>query len=597
MEKYNPTWDLDTLYHGYDDSRLAADLKSCEYLFTALRRQVDLLKPGQYKDLEAFLSAYDHAAVTFSTPETYVLLRSKLEAATPTAAAIQTKIDQMKLLQQDILARLSELLQQINDGPGLLHACPSLAPYKFLLEENQRLSVHRPSPELQSALHAMQATGGRSWLDLHCTLDSQARATLSCPDGQQSIPLTKARGMASSPDPSLRKNAYLAELAAYPSYEIPMAACINGIKGEAIAELSYKHYASVHQEMLDINKMTADTLDSMTASIEKHLEMMRGYLRAKALYLGHKNGLPWYDLLAPLGSSQASYTYDEAHDMLLDAFSGFSHEMAEFIDYAFTHRWIDAVPANGRQSGGICIDLPQKKECRILVNYNGALKDIRTIAHELGHAYHFRCLDHLPLWLRDAPTPICETASTMNETIFCQKCIAQGSKAEQLYLLDANLSEEIQTIMDIYSRYLFEKQVFALRKERKLLPEDLCRMMTGAQKYVFGDALDPGCLHPYMWMNKVHYYIPEFHYYNYPYIFGLLFSKGLYSRYLNDPAGFPGRYKELLSVTCSGSLNDIAAKAGIDITSVKFWDESFRLIGDEIRRFLSVLENQKGSRR
>lgn len=589
MNHYIPSWDLKTIYKDYDDSDFLTAIAAGEEAFTKLLEEVTTLSAEDAPKLEHFLLNYDKTAIAFSTPETYVLLRSKLEQDNAASNAIRNRIERITLMRQDILTRLSQVLFHVPDADALIAAYPSLVPYRFLLTENKRLAAHRPEPKIQTVLRTMQATGGQSWLKLHCTLDSTAQVSVPFDDDTRSLPLSKVRGFAGASDSKLRKKAYLAELSSYPAYETPMAACLNGIKGEAIAELPYKHYHSEYEEMLDINKMQAATLESMMNVLREQLPVLRRYLTGKAKYLGYRHGLPWYELLAPLGTAQSSFSFEDAHDLLVNAFEDFSPEMGEFIHQAFCGRWIDALPAKGRQSGGICIDLPELKECRILVNYNGSLKDVRTIAHELGHAYHFRCLDHLPLWLRDAPTPICETASIMNETIFHQKCIELQDASSQLYLLDANLSEEVQTIMDIYSRFLFEKQVFEIRKDRELLPEEYCKLMTDAQKEVFGDALDENYLHPYMWMNKVHYYIPEFHYYNYPYIFGMLFSKGLYANYLKDRHDFPAKYRELLSFTCSGSLEEIAAKAGIDITSPEFWRESFRQIDREVEQFLSLV--------
>lgn len=216
----------------------------------------------------------------------------------------------------------------------------------------------------------------------------------------------------------------------------------------------------------------------------------------------------------------------------------------------------------------------------------------RTMAHELGHAYHARCLDGIPLLLRDAPTPICETASLMNETIFLQKSLEQMKPAQRFALLESDLQESTQTLLDIYSRFLFEKEAFAARRDHALLADELCAMMTSAQRRVYADALDPARMHPYMWMCKVHYYIPEFHYYNYPYIFGLLFSKGLYARYLDAPRGFDARYRALLAGTCSGSLEQIAAEAGIEIGTRQFWDDALRMVVRDVDEWLRLAENQ-----
>ena len=247
---------------------------------------------------------------------------------------------------------------------------------------------------------------------------------------------------------------------------------------------------------------------------------------------------------------------------------------------------------SGKQSGAICFDLPALRENRILLNYGGSFRCIRTMAHELGHAYHARCLDHIPLLLRDPPTPICETASLMNETIFLNKSLDLLPERQRFALLESDLQECTQTVLDIYSRYLFEKEVFARRENHELLPNELCGIMLDAQRETFGDSLNPHYLHPYMWMCKVHYYIPEFHYYNYPYIFGLLLAKGLYAQYLEHPAGFPSIYHNLLSETCSGNLEDVLFRNQIDICTQQFWDNALDLIAKDISHWCDLADQR-----
>ena len=330
----------------------------------------------------------------------------------------------------------------------------------------------------------------------------------------------------------------------------------------------------------------------MLSALEDTLGPLRRYLRRKARLLGHPDGMPWYDMLAPAGGLPTSFTFEQAGGMLCDALGSFSGEIGALARRALENGWIDALPAAGKQSGAISIDLPATRENRILLSYTGSFRCVRTMAHELGHAYHARCLDGIPLLLRDAPTPICETASLMNETIFLQKSLEQMKPAQRFALLESDLQESTQTLLDIYSRFLFEKEAFAARRDHALLADELCAMMTSAQRRVYADALDPARMHPYMWMCKVHYYIPEFHYYNYPYIFGLLFSKGLYARYLDAPRGFDARYRALLAGTCSGSLEQIAAEAGIEIGTRQFWDDALRMVVRDVDEWLRLAENQ-----
>ena len=589
MNSSIPTWDLTALYSSLDDPSLARDLKIAQTAFLDLARLTES-SPTHADQLPAILSEFNQVALDFSTPATYIDLKSMVE---PLSLALSQKkqwATDIKNLRDKLWTNLLTLLENCSNKDFLLDDHPDLAAYQYPIAEFQRLEQHRPAPELRNLMTAMQQNGGHGWASLRSQLDAAAAAPLQ-PDTPP-LPLSQLRGLASSPEKEIRRMAYEAELKLYPSYEIPMAACLNGIKGEAIQELSYKRYHSVEEEMLDVNKVSEETLTCMFRSIRAHLPHFQRYLKQKASFLGHTSGLPWYDLLAPMPGIPANFSFEAACEMLTDALRSFSPDLGQLAEKAINNRWIDALPVSGKQSGAICFDLPALRENRILLNYGGSFRCIRTMAHELGHAYHARCLDHIPLLLRDPPTPICETASLMNETIFLNKSLDLLPERQRFALLESDLQECTQTVLDIYSRYLFEKEVFARRENHELLPNELCGIMLDAQRETFGDSLNPHYLHPYMWMCKVHYYIPEFHYYNYPYIFGLLLAKGLYAQYMEHPAGFTSIYHNLLSETCSGNLEDVLFRNQIDICTQQFWDNALDLIAKDISHWCDLADQR-----
>jgi len=574
-ERFQPTWDLNALYQGFSDSTFQNRVEECHEAFAHLREELNTPSQLSPAALAELLRRFDGLSLRFSSPETYHTMWSSVCPSDSASAVAEAKLAEVRRCKASVFAQLERAMDALSreeTGEEELDRA-GLIPYRFLIRESRRLASHRPAPEIRDLLQTMQESGGRGWAALRNELDAAATVTLELPEGRRTISLSEARGLQTGADGALRKLAYEAELASYRSWEVPMAACLNGIKGEALAELPRKNYASIREEMLDVNKMRGETLDALHGAIDDHLPALREYLRAKARLLGHDGAMPWYDLLAPLGEPEGEISFDRAHDMVVDALNGFSSELGDLAHRAFLERWIDALPAVGKRSGGVCYDLPELRQNRILVNFDGSLRAVRTIAHELGHAYHSRCLDGTPLSLRDVPTPLCETASIFNETILSGAWLAE-SGANRLRLLDAELSEVVQTVMDVYSRYLFEDAVFAERRTHRLRSEEICSLMKTAQRTVFGDALDDAYLHPYMWMCKVHYYIPEFHYYNYPYYFGMLFSKGLYALYHGDRSGFPARYRTLLALSCDGSLEEVARSAGADITDRAFWDRA-----------------------
>jgi len=323
--------------------------------------------------------------------------------------------------------------------------------------------------------------------------------------------------------------------------------------------------------------------------MDEYLPKFWQYLKAKAKALGHKNGLPWYDLFAPMGSASTSFTTDQAKDFLLEQFSTFDQELTDMVRTAFDDAWIDFYPRDGKRGGAFCASIHAIGESRILTNYDGMFTDVVTLAHELGHAFHNRCIhDHRPL-NRDYSMPVAETASTFNECVVMNAAIkAARDKAEKIALIESQLQDATQIICDIYSRFRFEDAVFASRESRFMNADALCALMLEAQKQSYGDGLDHNCLHPYMWVCKSHYYGPT--YYNFPYAFGGLFARGLYAQYEKEGAAFVPKYKKLLHTTTVATAENTAKVAGIDLTDKDFWRDALQTIADQIEVFCKLVE-------
>jgi pepF/M3 family oligoendopeptidase len=335
--------------------------------------------------------------------------------------------------------------------------------------------------------------------------------------------------------------------------------------------------------------MDRETLEAMLGSMEKYLSKFREYLKAKAKYLGYEGSLPFYDLFAPLGNADIKFSYDEAHGYLVEVLGRFSDEMGSFIDHAFRNRWIDAFPKQGKGGGAFCSSIHAISQSRILSNFIGSFSDVTTLAHELGHAYHGYCLKDFPVINTNYPMPLAETASIFNELLVSQATLADASSDTALAIIEAELMAATQVIVDIYSRYLFETELFSRRADTTLTVEELKAMMLSAQIKAYGDGLDSNILHPYMWQNKTHYYLCDLHFYNFPYAFGLLFGHGVYAQYQAEPTNFPKKYKELLQATGTNSVADTAKKIGIDIRTSEFWDTSLEDISKTIDKFVSIV--------
>jgi oligoendopeptidase F len=235
--------------------------------------------------------------------------------------------------------------------------------------------------------------------------------------------------------------------------------------------------------------------------------------------------------------------------------------------------------------------LPAVKESRILANFDGSFDSVSTLAHELGHAFHNYCAyeaDKTELQ-QITPMTLAETASILCETIITEAVLSQtNDPQEQLAVLEAQLNNASQVIVDIYSRYLFEKEVFERRTQSELSADDFNEIMERAQKATYGDGLDGRHLQKFMWTWKPHYYSPGLSFYNFPYAFGLLFGTGLYAIYQQRGADFVADYKALLAATGEASAADLAARFGIDIRRKKFWADSIAILAKRVDMYCKL---------
>lgn len=364
-------------------------------------------------------------------------------------------------------------------------------------------------------------------------------------------------------------------------------AAMNSLKLQTINECALRGFSSPLDQALHASRMKRETLDALLSAMQEYLPVFWKYLRAKSAYLGHDGALPWWDMFAPIGKSDAVFTTESARDYLLQVFSGFDSQLHDMVERAFNEAWIDFFPRTGKVGGAFDCGIPAVRQSRVLTNFSGSFSDVVTLAHELGHAFHDQQVFPHPAMVQDYTMPVAETASTFNEVLVGAAAIAAAPDTEtELGLLEAQLSDATQIICDIYSRFLFEDSVFAHRSEEFMNADRLCELMLEAQKTAYGDGLDSVTLHPYMWLCKSHYY--GMSYYNFPYAFGGLFARGLYAEYRRRGAEFVPVYKQMLAATTHTDVEECARIAGIDLTDKAFWEAGLSSLAEQIERFCTL---------
>ncbi len=586
----NQEWSLDVLYKGYDDPDFIRDMERLPDKIEEYRKVVASLGAGDEKgQLTALLRAEEELDEFIRRLDLFLSLKQSVDSTDEQAAdGVSRIMDAMGTVKKDEAAA-KRFVASIADLPAVIDSDEFLSDYRYRLMQMKEEADHLLTGEAEDVLARMDVSAGQAWGNLQSYLTSTVEVDWQ---GKKTT-LSHIRNLAYDADAGVRRAAYEAELAAYPKVAASVAFALNNIKSQANTVAQLRGYSSVLDMTLWQSRMSRKTLNALMDSVQRFLPRFRQYLRAKGEALGHENGLPWYDLFAPLGEGEQNFTLEEAREYLVSHFRPFAPDMAEMMEEAFDHAWIDFYPRPGKEGGAFCAGYPAKRQSFVLTNFGGKLGDVVTLAHELGHAYHNRCLEGNRPLNTDYPMPVAETASTFNETVIMSAAIADAGEKEKLALLDSRLSDLTQSICDIYSRYLFESEVVERRKNSFLFPARLNEIMLDAQKKSYGDGLDPEFLHPYMWVCKSHYYSASLNFYNFPYAFGALFALGLYARYKEEGESFVPKYRALLRATATAGVEDVAKTAGIDLTQTEFWDKSLAMIGEDIDTFISLVR-QKG---
>lgn len=595
-----PRWDLGTVYPGLDSKELAQDMSRLDKRLAALERylareaaaarlrapRAELCRvvAGLVRRLNGLLELE-------GTIRAYVTSFTRTDTYDARARTLESELDTRGVRLRKISSRVTRFAGRIAAKlPGIIVSDRTAGTHAFFLT-NAAEQARYLMGEAEEALAAELApSGGSAWAKLQRVVTSQLSVDFEIDGSVRKMPMPELINLRSHRDEATRRRAYDAEIAAWETVKEPLAAAMNGIKGETNALALRRGRRDCLHASLDMAHIDRESLEAMLAAMWDSFPAFRRYFHSKAARLG-KERLAWWDLYAPVGSSDRVFTWKEAREFILESFRTFSPGLEALARRAFDGAWIDAEMRRGKVGGAFCMDVPALKESRILCNFDGTLDQVSTVAHELGHAFHNECAFAAgkTVLQQDTPMTLAETASIMCETIVNEAVRGQSADRNlELAVLEGSLGGAAQVIVDISSRYLFEKEVFQRREKAALSADELCEIMERAQAQTYGDGLDQRFRHRFMWTWKPHYYSPDLPFYNYPYAFGLLLGTGLYAIYRERGEAFLPDYVALLSSTGEAPAADLAGRFGIDIRHRRFWDQSLAVIGEQIDRYCAL---------
>jgi pepF/M3 family oligoendopeptidase len=595
-----PRWDLSNVYPSLESKEFKAAVEdyrkqvaSLEKFFrnrlskaTAKTKAKDLA-PLVGKAIDQINKIQTLSATIAPFIYSYVSTDSRDKLAVKTLSEFEQASLPMNQLLTQFTAWLGKLAPKLDP---VIKANKSAAAHAFMLREAAEQSKYLMGEAEEALAAELTLSGGNAFEKLQGTVTSQLSVDFELDGKTQKLPMPALINLRSHPDEATRRRAYEAENQAWETVKETLAACLNGVKGESNTLNKKRRRKDAIHSSLDAARIDRKTLEAMLTAMKDSFPMFRKYFNAKAKKIG-KEKLAWWDVYAPMGKTDKVYSFEEARDFVIENFEKFSPDLAAFSRRAFDNNWIDAEQREGKRGGGFCMEVQGLKESRILINFDGSFDQVSTLAHELGHAFHNECAyqaNKTPLQ-QLTPMTLAETASTMCETIVTEAVLSTTQDPqEELAVLEAQIQGAGQVVVDIYSRYLFEKEVFERRAKSELSADDFNDIMERAQKETYGDGLDESYLQKFMWTWKPHYYSSSLSFYNYPYAFGLLFATGLYAIYQQRGAEFVDDYTNLLASTGEETAAKLAKRFGIDITKRKFWDDSLAIIGKRIDRYCEL---------
>jgi len=587
---YSLQWELDSIYAGGASSpQLKQELKQAEELISKLRA---MLK-------EADALQYDRVVEQTRLVEEVLSILREADSFTACLMA-QNMFDKEAVLLNDRMKNLSASYTTVlteydrnlcdieNEQWERFLSQPELQPLAYNLNERRELAKHKMAPELEALAADLAIDGYHGWGDFYNTIVS--RMTFTAEDGSE-LSAGQMSNRLDDRDREKRGAAFEQWEKGWQEQADLLTDTLNHLSGFRLKLYQNRGWSSYLEEPLYMNRMSEKTLQAMWQAVEKGKQLLIPYFERKAKLLG-VDKLQWHDVEAPLATASSTMSFDEAATFIIEQFGSFSSELADFAQEAFEKRWIEAEDRPGKRPGGFCTSLPRSKETRIFMTYSGTASNVSTLAHELGHAYHQHVMKDMPPLTQEYAMNVAETASTFAEMIVSDRALQRAqSKEEKLALVDDKIQRAVAFYMNIHARFIFESAMYEKRAEGPLTTEALNELMVAAQKEAFLDQLS--LYHPHFWAAKLHFYLTDVPFYNFPYTFGYLFSAGIYKRALKEGSSFAVAYDALLQDTGRLQVEELAKKhLAVDLTKTDFWEEGASLVAEDVQLFLTLTEEK-----
>lgn len=604
------SWNLSSEYPAADSAAVEDDLSVLAGLIADIETHNLALTPPLGRAAELSVESGADAVSVARTIHGVIERAATIAGDLSGYASCCLSVDSQDAAAQDLQGRLLAVQSRLKNAAEPLDQFLTLVPdavveayldddttaaSRFAVE-HQRKRRHELLPlEQETLVNSLAQDGINAWSLLYDQLSGSLTCEVALGDETRTLGIAEAAGLMLGPDEHLRETAWRAINATWDEHVESCAAAVNAIAGWRLSMCRRRgngvHYLDAPAHA---NRMRRETIDTLISVAEEGVPLARRAAQLQAKAYGKARYGPW-DQRAPAPAlpdiDAARIPYDEAVDLIAESYSSVAPEMGDFCRMMAKKHWIEGTVGPRKRPGAYCTGFRKSRTPRVYMTYTGGASDVITLAHELGHAYHAWVMRDLPDSQRSYGMSIAETASTFGETIVrdALRDRADGPQAE-LPIAWEEASAVVTFILNIPTRFEFERNFHEARAEKPLRPDELKAMMSAAWKKWYGEALsEPD---PLFWANKLHFYISGLSFYNFPYLFGYLFSQGLYARRSQLGDGFFDRYQALLRDTGRMTTEDLAAKhLDVDLTRPDFWLETLESLAPRVDDFERLVES------
>lgn len=590
-------WDLTGFFPSYKGPEMIAfkrELKKDIASLTRLAAKYPALSGKTFPFWEKIILGLENAEMRQTHLKYYVMALSWTDSLNDEYPAELARIAQID-------SELSQLLVKVKSSfkkaPEKVFSNfikrGDIAGISYCLSRIRRQALLTMTPEEETLASDLSVDGFHSWERLYNKISSKLTFEMRWRGGKtEQLPISRWRALISDPDRDTRKAAFESGNKAWASIEDSCAAALNALAGwrsTVARRRGTKHFLDDSLFFAGINKKT---LDAMYAAIESNLEQIREILRVKASAMG-ETGIAFYEKEAPLPLKEKSlYTWDEASALVEESFRRVYPALGDFYREFAASRRIDSEARRNKTPGAFCISSRIIKEARILVNFNGAMPDIGTLAHEMGHAWHGNLLKDMRWMATKCPPTLSETASVFGEHLLTEGILANknATNEQKLLVLDSYLNSVAVFLLDISVRFRFEKAFHEEREAGEVPAARLRELMVRTQREVYGETLSPGGEDPLFWVSKLHFYFSSYSFYNYPYTFGFLMARTLYERFKEEGAGFLPKFESFLRLCGTNTVEAVVRHSlGENIEKQEFWKKAITGLSKPLEQYKNLL--------